>query len=315
MFAYCVEKFGLSEDSAFKRIRAARAAHRVPALFEAIADGRLNLNGVVLLAPQLTVENAQELLTAASGKTRFQIEQLLAERFPKQDVAPVIRPRRSSEPQSPAPQVLELAAPVSTTEHVVQTGSEPPKAPAVATPANNLPAARPVARTAAPCRVMPLSPGRFKIQLTIGQSALDDLRRAQALLSHQLPSGNLETVIERALRALVERLEKNRFAVTSKPRHTQPQSGNPRTIPSCVRRAVRERDGDQCTFVSTDGHRCSERRFLEFDHVLEIARGGQSTVQGLRLRCRAHNQYMAERTFGVEFMRHKRERTRLARLG
>jgi hypothetical protein len=29
-------------------------------------------------------------------------------------------------------------------------------------------------------------------------------------------------------------------------------------------------------------------------------------VSGIRLRCRAHNQYEAERTFGAEFMRTKR---------
>ena len=29
-------------------------------------------------------------------------------------------------------------------------------------------------------------------------------------------------------------------------------------------------------------------------------------MSGIRLRCRAHNQYTAERTFGAEFMRHKR---------
>jgi hypothetical protein len=37
-----------------------------------------------------------------------------------------------------------------------------------------------------------------------------------------------------------------------------------------------------------------------------------ATVENLRLRCRAHNQYEAERTFGTEFMRHKRESARPA---
>ena len=48
--------------------------------------------------------------------------------------------------------------------------------------------------------------------------ALDDLRRAQALLSHQIPNGDLERVFERALRGLVERLEEYKFAATSRPR-------------------------------------------------------------------------------------------------
>jgi len=37
-----------------------------------------------------------------------------------------------------------------------------------------------------------------------------------------------------------------------------------------------------------------------------IARGGKSTVENLRLRCRTHNQYEAEIVFGERFMREKR---------
>jgi hypothetical protein len=46
---------------------------------------------------------------------------------------------------------------------------------------------------------------------------------------------------------------------------------------------------------------------LEFDHIEPVARGGTATVQGLRLRCRAHNQYTAECEFGADFMNGKRE--------
>lgn len=55
--------------------------------------------------------------------------------------------------------------------------------------------------------------------------------------------------------------------------------------------------------------RLEQRRFPKFvqmDHVHEVARGGESTVENLRLRCHAHNQLEAERTFGAEFMRHRR---------
>src|SRR5512132_1079637 len=48
MFAYCVEELHLSEDSAYKRIRAARAARKFTALFFALADGRLHLAAISL---------------------------------------------------------------------------------------------------------------------------------------------------------------------------------------------------------------------------------------------------------------------------
>ena len=50
--------------------------------------------------------------------------------------------------------------------------------------------------------------------------------------------------------------------------------------------------------------------YLEFDHV--DPRNRQDTVAGLRLRCKTHNQYEAERVFGTEFTKQKREEARLA---
>ncbi|MEO5989179.1 MAG: HNH endonuclease, partial [Candidatus Eisenbacteria bacterium] len=47
---------------------------------------------------------------------------------------------------------------------------------------------------------------------------------------------------------------------------------------------------------------------LEYDHIIPVARGGQSTIANVRLLCRAHNQYAAERELGTEFMRSQRAR-------
>src|SRR5207245_2223815 len=83
-----------------------------------------------------------------------------------------------------------------------------------------------------------------------------------------------------------------------------------RYIPAAIRREVWERDGGQCTFVSNDGKRCEARARLEYDHANPVARGGETTVAGLRLRCRPHNQYAAECTYGAGFMSEKREEAR-----
>jgi hypothetical protein len=60
----------------------------------------------------------------------------------------------------------------------------------------------------------PLSPGRFKLELTLGQDAHDELLQLQALFRHQNPSGDLTCIVERALRELLERTMKRRFAQT-----------------------------------------------------------------------------------------------------
>ena len=286
MSAYCVKEFGMSEDAAYKRIGAARTARQYPKILEAVADGRLNLNAVVLLKPHLTLENADDLLAAASHKTRFEIEQLLAERFPRSEMLPMVQALPAANPQ-PAP------GPV-----------EPP-------PDVQL-AARPVAPPVPRGKATAIAPQRFALQLTMSQGTHDKLRYAQDLLSHQIPNGDIAKVLDRALDALILQLEKRKFAATKKPKAPKGRSSNPRTITAQVRRAVMKRDGGQCTFVSESGRRCSAREQLEFDHVDPVARGGEATVNGIRLLCRAHNHYAAEWAFGAEFMSRKRQEARAA---
>ena len=86
MHAYCVEELHLSEDAAFRRIQAARAARQFPLLFVALAEGRLHLTAVTLLAPCLTPENAGELIEAATHRRKSEIEAFLAGRFSPQEI-------------------------------------------------------------------------------------------------------------------------------------------------------------------------------------------------------------------------------------
>jgi 5-methylcytosine-specific restriction endonuclease McrA len=150
---------------------------------------------------------------------------------------------------------------------------------------------------------------RFDLRLTIGDSTREKLRYAQDLLGHAVPTGDLAVVVDRALDALIAKLEKQKFAETDRPRRAG-ESANPRHVTAAVRRAVWRRDGGQCTYVGENRHRCAQRRGLEFDHVVPVARGGLATVDNLRLRCRAHNQYEAERVYGSDFMEAKRQEAR-----
>ena len=301
MYEYCLRKLRWSEQAAMKRIRAARTARRLPAIFEAVAEGRLHLSAVVLLTPHLTPDNAAELVAAAADHTKAEIEEMLAARFPRADVparieplAPPARPSATAEPMS-----LET---VETPAAQLSPGTpcDPPA------PGHDAPLPQ--------SKVKPLSPERFLLQCTIEKSAHDDLQYAQVLLSHAIPSGDVAKVIARALKALVRELEKRRFAATDRPRPRQRRStANHGYIPAEVRRAVWKRDGGQCTFMGPAEQRCPARSFLQFDHIDPVALGGQATVENLRLRCASHNQFAAECAFGTEFMKHKREEARRAR--
>src|SRR5262249_14465646 len=279
MFAYCVEKLRMSEDVACKRIRVGRAAREFPAILQLVADGCLSLSAAVVLAPHLTASNAEDLLSRAVHKTKAQVEQLGVDRLPRPDLPARLRPLGPSPFQvlSPDPMFQDVEAAAAS-----PTGSSAPGR--IENSAEPLPATAPATR--------------FSLQVTISQAAHDDLRRAQDLLSHQI-TGDIAQVLERALRLLVVELERRKCAATSKPRVSgESRAGQDarRCVPAHVRRAVWRRDQGQCTYVSETGHRCSARSRLELDHVHEASRGGPSTISNLRLRCRAHNQYTAERT-------------------
>lgn len=84
MLSYCVA-LGYCEDEALECVQAARAARQFPALFPAVAEGRLHLAAICLLAPHLTADNAEELIAAATHRRESEIVQLLEQRFPRPD--------------------------------------------------------------------------------------------------------------------------------------------------------------------------------------------------------------------------------------
>src|SRR5262252_2691099 len=94
MYRYCVGHLHLSEAAAYKRIWVARLARKHPVVLAALAEGRVHLAGLHVMAKRLKdLEPAvvDELLTAATHRTRWEIEKLMAERFPKPDVKAEVR--------------------------------------------------------------------------------------------------------------------------------------------------------------------------------------------------------------------------------
>jgi hypothetical protein len=259
MFAYCTEALHLSESEAYLRIAAARASREHPMILPMLADGRLHLSGIALLASHLTRENRDVLLRRATYRSKRQIEELIAEVAPRADVPAAMRrlPERGAAsagvtgtPTSVtgAPPPVTDAPASSGMGRTVTMCPEPPAAAAPAPP---------------PSVLRPLAPGRYKVQFTASAELRAKLERLQALMRSQVPDGDLGALIEVAVTETLERLEARRFAATSRPRESLSQtstSPTSRNIPAAVRRAVRERDGDRCRYVDTSGRRCGERR-------------------------------------------------------
>jgi hypothetical protein len=277
LFAYCTAVLRLSEYEAYSRIEAARAARSFPRVREMLGDGSLTLTTAQMLARNLTRENAGDLLVAAAGKGKAEVQELLARYSPMPDAPPTVR-------KLPAPRTPSF-------EPVPQAMVSQPSQPAE--PQQVVP---PPSRYRPP--VTPLAPERYQITFTASASTREKLRCAQDLLRHAVPSGDTAEVIDRALTVLLEDLERKKLAATDRPRTSPTPAGASRHVPAGVKRAVWVRDGGRCAFISRGGQRCGERGFIEFHHVEPYARGGATTIGNVQLRCRAHNAYEADLEFG-----------------
>jgi len=277
LFGYCTERLRLSEDAACNRIEAARACRSFPVILDHLASGALSLTSVRLLRRHLTPENHEAVLARAYGRSRREVEALVAELAPRPDAPSFVRTLPVAPPEPP-----------------------PPFTPPPFTPPPVVPSRRAIIETT--------SPERYRVQFTIGKESHEKLRRLQTLLRREIPSGDPGAIFDRALTLLLEKVERTRLGAAKKPRPRPIRPGTDwqlrtpivpsRDLPRHVQRAVCRRDGDQCAFVSRDGHRCTERTFLEFHHIVPYAKEGLATVENISLRCRRHNQYEAELVFG-----------------
>ncbi len=263
MFAYCVDEPGFSEDAAYNRLFVARAGRRLPALIEAVRVGRLHVAGARLLVPHLTAENCLDLLAEAAGKSRRQIEELIAKLFPKPPVPASIRklPERPVFPVS-----IPFTPMISTL-------------PAVAVLMQAAPAA--VQRIQHPPAIQPLAEDAYKIQFTANRILREKVQQAQELLRHRVPNGDLAAVFEAALDSLIHSVKRERSGLGRKARPDAPGGLNApkatnlpvtRHIPDRIKRAAYQRDGGRCTFTDDRGRRCVETGMVEFDHRDGFAR-------------------------------------------
>jgi hypothetical protein len=297
LFTYCTQALHLSEHAAYGRIEAVRAVHRFPVVLEHLANGAVTLTTICLIAPLLTADSHEMLLAAARHKSRREVEHLVAMTRPKPDVPAVVRKLPSPRLQA-VEETATLSACSSALEFSPLLEIEPGPRPPVAQMT--------LQATTLTAVVVPLAPERYKVQFTASREAHEKLRRAQALLRHVIPNGDLANVFERALDVLLAELERKKLAVTSRPRPAKEPAPGSRHIPAAVRREVWKRDGARCAFVGAAG-RCAERGFLELHHVVPFAKGGEATTANIELRCRAHNAYEAELSFGSLVLRERQE--------
>ena len=225
---YCVRRLRMSEDRANKRIRVCRTALEYPVIFEMVADGRLNLSGVLMLKARLTAQNADSLLAEAASLPNDALELLLASRFPK------------SESPTDAP-ALELTCGIAGNSDV-EVAARPPLVPSTAANDANPKGPLPATDNASAAAHGPVLHARFTLLSAecvalrgqLSMAAYEHFQRVRALASHRVPSGNAALVIEYALKLAAELLDKQKFGrgVRVRPCDGQPSG---RHVPTAIR--------------------------------------------------------------------------------
>jgi 5-methylcytosine-specific restriction endonuclease McrA len=234
MFAFCVERFHMSEQVTAKRIWAARTARRFPIVLEMVERGELHLSAIHLLARHLTADNCDDVLQRARHKSSREIEKLVAALAPRPDVASRVRALPRTVVDAANGVAAAVASGDATTRKVLDTAegvaaaatsgdatthSEPDSAavagmgsrPVQARGGSPLPAAAARPITA-------LSPRRYKIEITIDEETHDKLRSLQDLLGRSQVGRDPAAIISRAIDSLLVDTLKRKAATTDRPR-------------------------------------------------------------------------------------------------
>ena len=182
-FMYCTQELRLTESEAYRRMQVVGVIDRFPALLDLIESGRLTLTTASLLCPHLNKSNFQELTSRAGGKSKRDVEFIVASLAPRHLPGAVVRPVAAPEP------------PIERSSLISEENAAPPAS---------------TTNAAVPTKVEALSGESARIHLTVSRTLLDKLERARALLRHRYPFAEYNDIIDAALEALLDRKDPDR---------------------------------------------------------------------------------------------------------
>ncbi|MGE0172258.1 MAG: HNH endonuclease [Oligoflexales bacterium] len=300
LFCFCISVLRLSESESSLRIRACRLLRQHAELKGYLVSGRISLATIRVIARHVNEKNAATIFELVAGKPVRKVEKIVAGFAPKADVPDQIRrlpTQVSTSVSQEAPSAAELPF----------AGDIVPNPDVVS-----------IATMRKPDKTEYLSDTRISIKFSANENLDAKIRRVKELARKRCPEGNLEELFDMLCEEFLDRYDPERKAKrkekekeklveeTSDPAKKALISGDAnkkRYIPQAIKRIVWKRDEGQCTFQTKEGHRCEERRRLEYDHKKAFAQGGSSTdPHNIRLLCRAHNRLLAEYAFGRSFI-------------
>jgi hypothetical protein len=218
LHAYCTQKLLMTDASAYRYIRAARALRLFPPLGPALRNGRISFEAIVVLHPFLKDPDASDLVADALGKSIGEIERLVAPRRteePRKDVVRLIAAAPAKRPSPAESDAMPAAPPIDAQR--TEFSLIPNESPAAAPPSRAYESREELYASVPPASpVSPSVPARHHVRIgfTADESFAQLLEEVQAAMRHKYPDGRLEGIFRDALKAL---LKKNRPWATPKP--------------------------------------------------------------------------------------------------
>lgn len=322
LFEYCTGTLGFDEQESYRRIRASRIIRSYPAARIALESRKVTVAALVVLSPWLTRENASSWLKSAEGRSKRELEALVAAHYPQAPQPDSIRnlPERLAVVSSAPPEAHEaLPAGSNATPEPLGANAAPP-------PGKTEEAGGEWTRLSAPPgrlgwgwqQMSPVSVDRVRVGFDAASVVAQLIERVRQILRHKYPEGRLEDLIREALEAYLDRKDPQRrlemktakAECVAEPPSPEENEKLPtrflrawaagRYIPAKVKSAVWARDDGRCAWRGADGTVCGSRDWIEYDHVRPFAKGGRSDdARNIRLLCRVHNQAAAEAAFGA----------------
>ena len=239
LFEFCVRELELAESTAYQRVKAAKLARSRPEMLDLLAEGSINLSNLCLIAPRLGEH--PELLSQITGKTKREVEALLASFGVPREIPDRIRPLAPAAPKRPESDLLFF--PPSPATDALPPASVPP-----------------------PDETGSVLEFRTEFRFAAGPGFVNAVERLRALLWHKHPDGRLEDLLYEAASDFLDRRDPTREPKRPIHRDEPARRRRLRGIPAAIRREVWRRDSGRCSYSGPAGS-CGESRGLEIDHI------------------------------------------------
>jgi hypothetical protein len=156
---------------------------------------------------------------------------------------------------------------------------------------------------------------KIELKIVIDDKLNDKLERLKGLLSHKNPNLTYAELLEELTEIALNKIDPLRRNAKVKKAAPIQQYENlkPETLPAPavqnghvsqkLKSEVWKKGLGQCEFMDpVTRQKCVSKYFLQIDHIMPIALGGDNSIENLRLLCGTHNLFEASRKLGPNVM-------------